>query len=84
MCIRDSHFTAITKPSIRRPADVLRVLSGREPSASALAAGALSRNVETAELSIDCGMMLDGEILDPKPGRNVRISAEHSVQFLMS
>jgi diacylglycerol kinase (ATP) len=78
------HFTAITKPSIRRPADVLRVLSGREPSASALAAGALSRNVETAELSIDCGMMLDGEILDPKPGRSVRISAEHSVKFLMS
>ncbi|TFH21838.1 MAG: hypothetical protein E4H03_09725 [Myxococcales bacterium] len=78
------HFTALTRASVRNPGDIVRVLVGREPSEAALAAGALSRNVESAELEMDCGMMLDGEILDPKPGRRVRINADRTVRFLRS
>lgn len=77
-------FTAITRPSVRNPLDIARVLAGRRPSERALAAGALSRNVENAELEIDCGLMLDGETLDPKAGRRVRVDAERSIRFLRS
>jgi len=78
------HFTAVTRPSVRNPLDIVRVLTGRQPSDAALVSGALSRNVESAEIEMDCGMMLDGEIIDPKPGRRVRIGADESVRFLRS
>jgi hypothetical protein len=44
--------------------------------------GYTSRNVNEVELHLDCGLVLDGEMFAPEPGRVVRISADRRVQFI--
>jgi len=76
-------FTALGPGCLRRPKDIARVLGGRAPRPGPVD-GALfeSRNVEKVELTLDCGISLDGEMFAPRPGRRAMLSADHRVRFL--
>lgn len=58
------------------------ILSGRPPASITPEAGYTSRNVNEVELRLDCGLVLDGEMFVPKPGRVVRIGADRRIQFV--
>ena len=44
--------------------------------------GYTSRNVDRAELRMDCGFTVDGEIFEPEPDEIVTLSADHRVTFV--
>jgi hypothetical protein len=44
--------------------------------------GLCSRNVEQIELKLDCGLTVDGEIIPPRPGRQVRVEADRRIRFV--
>jgi diacylglycerol kinase (ATP) len=44
--------------------------------------GYMSENVKSAELRMDCGFTVDGEIVLPQPGSIATVSARDSVQFV--
>lgn len=75
-------FTAITPEARRTPGGVVRALRGRPPFSDAEQAGYLSYNVSQIELQLNCGLLLDGELFAPEPGRVVRITADHRVRFV--
>lgn len=78
-------FTALAPGCFRRPQEIARLLRGRAPKYQPGAAGASpyeSHNVEKVELSLDCGISLDGEMFTPQPGREATLSADHRVRFL--
>lgn len=78
-------FTALRPGCFRRPQEIMRLLRGREPKhlgdrASLYA----SRNVERVELTLDCGISLDGEMFAPLRGRHAALEADHRVRFISS
>jgi len=76
-------FTALRPGCLNRPRDLARVLRGRAPKgASAPGSLYLSRNVEKVDLTLDCGITLDGEMFLPSAGRHALIKADHRVRFL--
>jgi hypothetical protein len=75
-------FTAITPGARRTPRGVIRVLRGQPPFSDAEQAGYLSRNVSRIDLHLDCGLLLDGELFAPEPGRTVRITADQRLRFV--
>jgi hypothetical protein len=76
-------FTALRPGCLHRPRALARVLRGRAPR-GADRPGSLhwSRNCEEVEVTLDCGITLDGEMFAPLPGRRARLSADHRVRFL--
>jgi hypothetical protein len=77
-------FTAL-EPNGRRPAtNVIRVLRGRAPvdEAGQTESGYTSHNVFTTEMTLDCGLTVDGELFDPRPGRKVTITADERLRFV--
>lgn len=76
-------FTALRPGCLKRPKEIARLLRGREPKTSG-EPGTLyeSRNVERMELTLDCGISLDGEMYAPLPGRRATLAADHRVRFL--
>lgn len=76
-------FTALGPGCLRHPKQIARVLRGRvpknRPEEDALFE---SRNVEKVELTLDCGISLDGEMFDPQKGRRATLLADHRVRFL--
>ncbi len=44
--------------------------------------GCHSHNVHQLDLQLDVGLILDGELFDPIPGRRVRITADENVRWL--
>lgn len=76
-------FTALRPGSIKRPQEVARLLRGRAPKTST-DPGTLyeSANVEKVELTLDCGISLDGEMYPPLAGRHATLTADHRVRFL--
>jgi hypothetical protein len=42
----------------------------------------MSRNVERAELRMNCGFTVDGELWQPDPDRSIALSAESVVHFV--
>jgi diacylglycerol kinase (ATP) len=44
--------------------------------------GYLSRNVKRAEMRVDCGFTVDGELVQPDPGCVVSLTADDCVQFV--
>lgn len=75
-------FTAITPEAKRTPRSILRILQGQSPCRDAEQAGYLSHNVSRLELQLDCGLLLDGELFAPKPGRMLRITIDQRLQFV--
>jgi hypothetical protein len=41
-----------------------------------------SRNVRRADLKLDCGFTVDGELFDPEPGRTLSLTADTVVRFI--
>jgi hypothetical protein len=75
-------FTAIPAGAARAPTAAIRILYGHPPPYITPDAGYMSRNVHRAELHLDCGLTMDGEMFAPQPGRMVRIEADHRVRFV--
>jgi hypothetical protein len=44
--------------------------------------GYIGRNVDRVALRLDSGFTVDGELIDPEPGRLVKISAEDRIRFV--
>jgi hypothetical protein len=76
-------FTTLKQGCLNRPRDLANVLRGRAPKGSSVP-GAIfsSRNVEKLEVTLDCGITLDGEMFPPRPGRHAVLAADHRVRFL--
>jgi len=92
MCFRAA---AASKPSDWRPLDpestrqfgnIVKVLRGRIPhdKRGEHDDGYTSHNVFTGELSLDCGLTVDGELFAPVPGRVVKLSADERIRFVRS
>jgi len=75
-------FTAIAAGAPRTPLAALRILHGSGPSNGIPVPGYTSRNIHRLDLSLDCGVLVDGELFAPIPGRTVRITADQRVRFV--
>ncbi len=75
-------FTSILPDVRRTPVRVFRILRGQPPVAQAERFGYVSRNVHAVEFQLDCGLILDGELFAPIPGRTVRVTADQRLQFV--
>ena len=58
------------------------ILRGRPGSAVREENGYTSRNVKCAELRMDCGFTVDGELVAGEPGRILKITADNVVRFV--
>ena len=58
------------------------ILRGKPRSWVTPQAGYTSENVRCAELRMDCGFTVDGEIVTPEPGHIATVSARDCVQFV--
>lgn len=77
-------FTALEPDATSGPLSVLRFAYGQAPRMNGTGAAATSHNIRHGELRIDCGMTIDGELYDPRPGRVVRIDADDRLRFVRS
>ncbi len=75
-------FMAVAAGAARPPLALLKILYGRPPAWITPDVGYTSHNVAHLELRVDCGLVIDGEMFAPRPGRVVRLSAEHRVRFV--
>lgn len=75
-------FTAVSEGArdLRRAAP--GILRGRPAAWLRPEDGYLSRNVHRAELLLDCGLTIDGELWGPEPGRRVSVTADQRVGFV--
>jgi hypothetical protein len=76
------HFLAVAAGAVRPPWALPGILYGRPPAWITPEVGYTSHNVNHIELRVDCGLVMDGEMFAPRPGRIVRLSAEHRVRFV--
>lgn len=74
-------FTSILPDVRRTPGVVLRILRGQQPVEDAERFGYVSHNVHHVELQLDCGLILDGELFAPTPGRTVQVTTDHRLRF---
>jgi diacylglycerol kinase family enzyme len=77
--VRTTAIAAGVDKSVRK---FWRVVRGRTPAVRGELPGYVSRNVECADLTVDCGLTIDGELFDARPGRRVRIEAQQKVSFV--
>lgn len=79
-------FTALDPESTRQLGNLVKVLRGRVPhdKRGEQEHGYTSHNVFTGELSLDCGLTVDGELFPPMPGRVVKLSADERIRFVRS
>jgi hypothetical protein len=75
-------LTAITREALHLRRAALGILRGRPPVFVHHTQGYSSRNVEQAELLLDCGFTVDGEIFAPEPGRHVELTADRRLGFV--
>lgn len=75
-------FLAVAAGATRSPLVLPRILYGCPPARITPEVGYTSHNVNHLELQVDCGLVMDGEMFAPRPGRIVKLSAEHRVQFV--
>jgi diacylglycerol kinase (ATP) len=77
------HFTAVADQALGiGPA--ISILRGRRPRRADVDPRFVSRNVHDADLSMECGLTVDGELFPPRPGRSVRVSAYEGMRFVRS
>lgn len=75
-------FLAVAAGAVRPPLLLPKILYGCPPAWLTPEVGYTSHNVDHVELRVDCGLVMDGEMFAPRPGRIVRLSAKHRVQFV--
>jgi len=80
---RPIHFTAVADGALTL-ASAAAILSGRRPRRAEGDPRFVSRNVETAEIGVSCGLTIDGEVFPPRPGRTVRLGVPARVRFVRS
>lgn len=74
--------TTIAANARRKWLAATSILRGRPRRHVTPSAGYTSRNVHCAELRLDCGLCVDGELFSPKRDRLVRIEADHRIRFV--
>jgi diacylglycerol kinase (ATP) len=77
-------FTALDPESTRHLRKIVKILRGRGPVDDQDEHGYTSHNVFSGELSLDCGLTVDGELFPPVPGRVVKLSADERIRFVRS
>jgi hypothetical protein len=60
------------------------ILAGRPPAFASEECGYTSRNVDFADLAMQCGFTIDGELVAAEADRFVTVSAEDSIRFVRS
>jgi len=75
-------FTTIASDAHRIPRSLVGILRGKPLPFVKEENGYTSRNAKQVEMRLDCGFTVDGELFDPKPGRQVTISADDTIQFV--
>jgi hypothetical protein len=75
-------FTSFAAPSERFGAAALGILRGKPASWVTPENGYTSRNVERAELRMNCGFTVDGELWQPDSERSIALTAERVVHFV--
>jgi len=74
--------TAIASGAHRLAAAAPGLLAGRPPRHAVPGAGYTSRNVAETAFRLDAGLALDGELLEPRPDRTVRVRADDRLRFV--
>jgi diacylglycerol kinase (ATP) len=75
-------FTSIASPCERVGAAAIGILRGKPAAWVTPEAGYTSRNVERAELRMNCGFTVDGELWEPDSDRSIALTAERVVHFV--
>jgi hypothetical protein len=75
-------FTSLAAPCERFGAAAIGILRGKPASWVTPEAGYTSRNVERAELRMNCGFTVDGELWQPDSDRSIALTAERVVHFV--
>ncbi len=75
-------FTAIAEKPRRLAACLPGILRGRPGPEVSEEAGYLSRNGRRVSLLLDGAITVDGELLAPRPGRIVFLTADETIRFL--
>jgi diacylglycerol kinase (ATP) len=75
-------FTSVAAPCESFGRAAFGAIRGKPADWVTPEAGYLSRNVDRAELRMNCGFSVDGEIWQPDPDRSVALSAESVVHFV--
>lgn len=75
-------FTALVSGCERTALAAPGILRGRPPGFVKPETGYTSRNVEEAELRLDAGFTVDGEIIPPRSGEIVRITGDRRIRFV--
>ena len=75
-------FTSIAAPSKNSGRAALGLIRGKPADWVTPENGYTSRNVERAELRMNCGFTVDGELWQPDPDRSIELSAERVVHFV--
>ncbi len=75
-------FTALVSGCERTALAAPGILRGKPAGFVRPEAGYTSRNVEEAELRLDAGFTVDGEIIPPRSGEIVRITGDRRIRFV--
>jgi hypothetical protein len=75
-------FTSIAAPCERIGQAAIGMLRGKPAEWVTPENGYTSRNIERAELRMNCGFTVDGELWQPDPDRSIALSAERVVHFV--
>ena len=78
----DVRLTTVETGAQRLGRAVPGILRGRPLPWVGPETGYESRNVHRADLKIDCGFTVDGELVDPEPGRTLSLTADTVVRFI--
>lgn len=74
--------TTLAYGSQRLAQTIPGILRGKPSDYAVPENGYTSRNVDCAEMRLDCGFTVDGELIAPEPGRQITITAHRNVRFL--
>jgi len=75
-------LTAIAAGADRSLSAAMGILCGHPPSHVTPEAGYTSHNVSRVELRLDGGVIVDGELFAPRPGRVIHIEADQRLRFV--
>ncbi|MFQ5698585.1 MAG: diacylglycerol kinase family protein [Myxococcota bacterium] len=79
---RPVRFTAISSQPDRVSAAAVGILRGRPRGFVTPEKGYTSRNVNSAQLNLHCGLTIDGELFEPEADRIVRVEADRGIRFV--
>lgn len=75
-------FTSLAAPTEKFGKAAIGILRGKPANWVTPEAGYTSRNVEHAELRMNCGFTVDGELWQPDSERSIALTAEQVVHFV--